>query len=69
MFQEFGYVLVFKPVLPPKQGGKPKGNVGADLVLQAMIDYPNYKEVAVIVISDGDFYCLVSTSTSPSSAD
>ncbi len=58
MLQEFGYVLVFKPVLPPKQGDKPKGNVDADLVLQAMIEYPNYKK-AVIVTSDGDFYCLV----------
>ena len=38
--------------------GKIKGNVDADLVLQAMIDYPNYNK-AVIVSGDGDFYCLV----------
>lgn len=57
MLQEAGYVLVFKPVLPSAEG-KPKGNVDADLVLQAMIDYPNY-EKAVLVTSDGDFYCLV----------
>ncbi|MFH0852359.1 MAG: NYN domain-containing protein [bacterium] len=55
--QEYGYLLVFKPVL--KGGdGKPKGNVDADLVLQAMIDFKEYDK-AVIVTSDGDFYCLV----------
>jgi len=54
--QEKGYILVFKPVL--KDGdGKAKGNVDADLVLRAMIDYGDY-EKAVIVTSDGDFYCL-----------
>ena len=37
---------------------KLKGNVDAELVLQAMIDYANY-ERAVIVTSDGDFACLV----------
>ena len=37
---------------------KPKGNVDAELVLQAMIDYGDY-ERAVIVTSDGDFACLV----------
>jgi len=55
--QEYGYVLVFKPILIPKDG-KPKGNVDADLVLRAMIEYPNYDK-AVIVTSDGDFYSLV----------
>ena len=55
--QEAGYVLVFKPVLVPP-GGRPKGNVDADLVLQVMIDHPNY-EKAVIVTSDGDFWSLV----------
>jgi len=57
--QKDGYVLIFKPVLADKDG-QHKGNVDADLVLQAMIDYngENYDE-AVIVSSDGDFYCLV----------
>ena len=55
--QEYGYVLVFKPILIPKDG-KPKGNVDADLVLRAMIEYPNYDK-AIIVTSDGDFYSLV----------
>ncbi len=52
-----GYELKFKPVLPDKDG-KPKGNCDAELVLQAMIDLPNYRK-AVIVSSDGDFACLV----------
>ena len=55
--QEFGYVLIFKPVMRTKDGD-PKGNIDAELVLQAMIDYEKY-DVAVIVSSDGDFYCLV----------
>ncbi len=35
-----------------------KGNVDAELVLHAMIEYPNYDK-AIIVSGDGDFYCLV----------
>lgn len=54
--QTYGYTFVFKPVM--YRGGKPKGNVDAELVLQAMIDYRDY-ERAVIVTSDGDFACLV----------
>lgn len=51
------YILIFKPtlVLP---GGKVKGNVDAELVLHAMIEYQNYDK-AVIVTGDGDFACLV----------
>jgi len=55
--QEFEYVLVFKPVMKNKDG-KPKGNIDAELVLRAMIDWDKYDK-AVIVSSDGDFYCLV----------
>jgi len=55
--QDAGYTLKFKPVLV-QTNGKPKGNVDADLVLHAMIEYPNYNQ-AVIVTSDGDFYSLV----------
>lgn len=55
--QKAGYVLIFKPVLVGKDG-QVKGNVDADLVLQAMIDYASFEQ-AVIVTSDGDFYCLV----------
>lgn len=54
--QKAGYVLVLKPTLPDKDG-RVKGNVDADLVLQAMIDYEKYDQ-AVIVTSDGDFYSL-----------
>ena len=55
--QAAGYVLVFKPTLPDKNGDV-KGNIDADLVLQAMIDYDKYDQ-AIIVTSDGDFYSLV----------
>jgi uncharacterized LabA/DUF88 family protein len=55
--QHWGYVIVHKPVTY-QAGGKPKGNVDAELVLQAMIDFPKY-EKAVLVTSDGDFSCLV----------
>jgi uncharacterized LabA/DUF88 family protein len=55
--QEYGYVLVFKPVLRAPDG-KIKGNCDAELVLQAMIDFKEYNQ-AIIVTSDGDFHCLV----------
>jgi len=54
--QKAGYVLIFKPVLVVKE--KVKGNVDAELVLHAMIEYENYYK-AVIVSGDGDFHCLV----------
>lgn len=54
--QEAGYILVFKPTL--EQHGIVKGNVDAELVLQAMIEYGNYDK-AVIVTGDGDFHCLI----------
>lgn len=55
--QKAGYVLIFKPTIPDKDGNL-KGNIDADLVLQAMIDYDEY-EKAIIITSDGDFYSLV----------
>lgn len=55
--QTMGYVLVFKPTLPDKEGNI-KGNIDADLVLQTMVDYKKYDK-AVIITSDGDFYSLV----------
>jgi uncharacterized LabA/DUF88 family protein len=55
--QKAGYVLMFKPTIPDGDGNI-KGNIDADLVLQAMIDFDNYDK-AVIVSSDGDFYSLV----------
>ena len=56
--QEAGYILIFKPIVRDRNG-KVKGNIDADLVLQAMIDFAEYDK-AVIVTSDGDFYSLVS---------
>ena len=54
--QEYGFILIFKPILEIK--GRIKGNVDAELVLHVMIEYPNYDK-AVIVSGDGDFYCLI----------
>lgn len=58
--QEYGYILVFKPVVSVKTHKKisVKGNVDAELVLHAMVQYPNYDQ-AIIVSGDGDFFCLV----------
>ena len=55
--QKDGYILVFKPTLK-LPSGKVKGNVDAELVLHAMIEYNNYDK-ALIVTGDGDLYCLV----------
>ncbi|MBU3965633.1 NYN domain-containing protein [Patescibacteria group bacterium] len=58
--QKAGYICIFKPTLEIKENGKirVKGNVDAELVLHAMIEYSNYQK-AVIVSGDGDFYCLI----------
>ena len=55
--QSVGFIVIFKPTLE-RPDGTVKGNVDAELVLHAMIEYPNYGQ-AVIVTGDGDFYCLV----------
>lgn len=55
--QAAGFILVFKPILELKDG-RVKGNCDAEMVLQTMIEYKNYKK-AVIVSGDGDFYCLI----------
>ncbi len=55
--QEQGYILIFKPTLILKNG-RIKGNVDAELVLHAMVEYQNYQK-AVIVSGDGDFHCLI----------
>lgn len=55
--KSFGYDLVFKPTVSDQQG-KVKGNVDAELVLNAVkIQYDRYDK-AVIASGDGDFYCL-----------
>lgn len=58
--QRVGYIVIFKPTLEYKKDGeiRTKGNVDAELVLYAMIEYPNYDK-AVIVSGDGDFHCLI----------
>jgi uncharacterized LabA/DUF88 family protein len=58
--QEQGFILIFKNVLEIQDGDSVtyKGNVDAELVLHAMVEYPNYDK-AVIVTGDGDFFCLI----------
>ena len=58
--EDVGYEVVYKPTLEYKDGMKKftKGNVDAELVLHAMIEFPNYDK-AIIVSGDGDYYCLV----------
>lgn len=55
--QEAGFILIFKPTLKYKDGTT-KGNCDAELVLQTMIELPNYDK-ALVITGDGDFYCLV----------
>jgi uncharacterized LabA/DUF88 family protein len=56
-FESAGYHIAYKEILY-KEGRLVKGNVDAELVFHAMLEFPNY-EKAVIVTSDGDFSCLV----------
>jgi len=58
--QKAGYIVVFKPTLEYIREGRThtKGNVDADLVLHAMIEFCNYDK-AMIVSGDGDFHCLI----------
>jgi len=39
--QKYGYIVIFKPTLKLADG-KVKGNIDAELVLHAMIEYSNY---------------------------
>lgn len=55
--QKCGYILIFKPTLKDRDG-KHKGNVDAELVMHAMLEYPNYAK-ALIAAGDGDYHCLV----------
>ena len=55
--QEAGFILKFKPTIPDDEGNI-KGNVDADLVLSAMIEWDTYDK-AIIISSDGDFYSLI----------
>ena len=49
--------MKFKPTIPDSDG-KIKGNIDADLVLNAILEVGEYDAV-VIITSDGDFYSLV----------
>jgi uncharacterized LabA/DUF88 family protein len=55
--QEAGFILYFKPLVRTEDNTI-KGNVDADMVLQAMIDIERYDQ-AVIVSGDGDFAGLI----------
>ena len=58
--QQYGYVVIFKPVILNEKIELVKGNIDADLVLQTMIDFHKNKfDKTVIITSDGDFYSLV----------
>jgi uncharacterized LabA/DUF88 family protein len=52
-----GSKVILKPTMT-LPNGKVKGNVDAELVLHAMIEYFNYDK-AIVASGDGDFYCLV----------
>jgi len=58
--QRSGYIVIFKPTLKYEKDGEmhTKGNIDAELVLHAMIEYNNYDK-AIIVSGDGDFHCLI----------
>lgn len=57
MLQKSGFVVVFKEILTT-ESGEVKGNIDAEMILQAMIDYDRYDQ-ALIVSGDGDFTCLL----------
>ena len=57
MLQRSGFVVVFKEILT-MESWEVKGNIDAELILQAMIDYDRYNQ-ALIVSGDGDFTCLL----------
>lgn len=58
---KMGYELVYKPILEitnkETSDIKIKGNIDAEMVLHAMIHYPEYDK-AIVVSGDGDFLCL-----------
>ena len=60
--QQEGYIVVTRPSITYRDQatGKQlsKGNIDADLVLRAMIEYDNYDD-AVLVSGDGDFFGLI----------
>ena len=57
ILQSFGYILIFKPTIKISTY-EVKGNVDSELVLNAIVEIPNYNK-AIIVAGDGDYACLV----------
>jgi len=49
--QEDGFILIFKPTLKLPDG-KVKGNVDAELVLHAMVEYPKYDKALIVTNDD-----------------
>lgn len=45
--QNYGYTLIFKPVLEAK---KVKGNVDAELVLHTMLEYENFDKAVIVEV-------------------
>jgi len=57
VLQEAGFILFFKPLLRYEDGTF-KGNVDAELIVQALIEKDKYDQ-AVIVSGDGDFSSML----------
>lgn len=56
-----GYTMIYKPTLnykDDKHQEQTKGNVDAELVLHAMIEFCTFDK-AIIISGDGDYYCLI----------
>ena len=54
-----GYICIFKKIIEYKDKDiVVKGNIDADLMLHAMIEFPHYDK-AIVVSGDGDFYPLI----------
>lgn len=47
MLQKSGFVVVFKEILT-MESGEVKGNIDAELVLQAMVDYDRYEQALIV---------------------
>jgi uncharacterized LabA/DUF88 family protein len=56
-FREYGYHIIFKPTVRG-QGGKPKGNIDAELVLYSSAIFFKEFDKGIFVSGDGDFHCL-----------
>lgn len=55
--KQAGFSLIFKDVSQSPDGSV-KANCDGEMILQAMIEYPNYNQ-AVLITGDGDFVCLM----------